>query len=65
MKGLGFVGTQSVIFSCLRHASLVLLSGDMDMVGQVYWVDTSHEGQGRADVCWEVVGVLGLDLPMD
>lgn len=31
--GLGVVGTQSVIFSRKGHASLVLLSGDMDIVG--------------------------------
>lgn len=58
-KGLGSVGTQSVVFSCLGHASLVL-SGDMDKVGQVCWVDTSPEGQGRMEV------LLGsdTDLPM-
>lgn len=45
----------AVIFSCLGHASLVLLSGDMDMVGQVYrWTLPTR---GRAGcTCREVVG---------
>lgn len=60
MKGLGFSGTHSVIFSCLGHASLVLLSGDMDMVDRVYQVDTSDAGgagqgggaAGKLRGCW-------------